>query len=112
MHRFFPLGTFAAIAGAALALAGCNEAAGSMINPTATSAPVLARAQGGAGCGAEIDRFQAIVTSDHDTGNVDQKVFEQIESELSRASAACAAGRGLEAHAIVSSSKAHHGYRA
>ena len=82
-----------------------------MAGPVA-SMPSLVRTPIGSQCGAEIDRFQAIVTSDRDTGNVDQRVFEQIEGELSRASAACAAGRGAEAHAILAASKARHGYRA
>ena len=97
---------------AALALAGCNETIGGTMAGPIPSSPTLVRARDGAGCGAEIDRFQAIVTSDRDTGNVDPKVFEQIESDLSRASAACAAGRGAEAHAIVAGSKSRHGYRA
>ena len=106
MHRFcLPMV-------AALALAGCNETNGATMAGPVASAPIRVRAGDGAQCGAEIDRFQAIVTSDRDTGNVDPKVFEQIESELSRASAACAAGRGAEAHAIVAGSKARHGYRA
>ena len=93
--------------GAMLAV-GCNEVAGG----TGPVAPIFVRTQAGVDCGAEIARFQAIVTSDHGTGNVDPNVFDQIESELSRASAACAAGRGAEAHAIVAASKARHGYRA
>ena len=104
MHRLY----FSLVV--ALGVAGCNETMGGA-GPIA-SAPLSVRDSVDARCGAEIDRFQAIVTSDHETGNVDQKVFDQIEGDLSRASAACAAGRGAEAHAIVAGSKARHGYRA
>ena len=52
-----------------------------------------------AGCNGQIDRYQAVAVRDHRTGNVNESVYGQIERELSRAAAACAARprrRGLK----------------
>ena len=103
----------AATAVASLALAGCNESGG-MAGPTVTSPIVVSSSTlpPGAVCTKEIGTYQNVVKSDLDTGNVEQKVYDQIQHELSRAADACAAGKGGEAHSIVASSKARHGYRA
>lgn len=105
-----------AAAGIALALAGCNETAGGMVAsapppPEASRQTALALPSGTA-CANEIDRFQAVVKGDLETGNVAQRVYDQIQGEMSRAASACSAGKGGEAHSIVASSKARHGYRA
>ena len=99
--------------GAVAALSGCNETGG-MAGPTA-SAPIAVSSFHmplGAPCTVEIDRYETVVKGDLDTGNVEQKVFDQIQYEMARAASACSAGKGGEAHAIVASSKAQHGYRA
>ena len=98
---------------AAVALAGCN-ANGEMAGPTAT-APIVVSSfhlPDGAACTGEINKYESVVKSDLDTGNVEQKVYDQIQHELARAASACSAGKGGEAHSIVASSKARHGYRA
>ncbi len=95
----------------ALALAGCNE---TLDGPAASAPPpsgALASA-GGPGCAGEIGRYQAVTKEDLATGNLEDKVYAKIQSEMSRASAACSAGRAAEAHRIVAQSKAAHGYRA
>ena len=99
--------------GAALGLAGCNEGAG-MPGPNATS-PVAVSSLSlppGAPCPKEIGTYQNVVKSALATGNVEQKDYDQIQHELSRAAAACSSGKGGEAHAIVATSKERHGYRA
>lgn len=115
-----PLGlrpiALAFLLGAAL-LAGCNDVGNPMASGpvTAANAPAPAssfRLPPGAACSGEIDRFQAVVKDDLATGNVEQKVYDQIQGDLGRAATACSAGRGGEAHAIVAASKARHGYRA
>ena len=99
---------------AGVVLAGCNE--GTMPGPvTAAMTPVSTanlRLPPGAPCSGEISRFEAVVKGDLDTGNVEQKVYDQIEGDLRRAAVACSAGKGGEAHGIVAASKARHGYRA
>lgn len=94
----------------ALALAGCNE---TFDGPVASAPPPSAiSAAGGPGCAGEIGRYQTVTKEDLATGNLEDKVYAKIQSELSRASAACSAGRAAEAHRIVAQSKAAHGYRA
>ena len=98
---------------APLALAGCNETGG-MSGPTLTT-PIAVSSFNlppGAACTKEIGSFQNILKSDLDTGNVEQKVYDQIQHEMARAASACSAGNGGEAHSIVAASKARHGYRA
>jgi hypothetical protein len=63
-----------------------------------------------AGCNESLDRYQAVVGSDHRTGNVNESVYVQIERELSRAAAACAAGREGEASSLIHQSEVRHGY--
>ncbi len=92
----------------ALALAGCNDSLG---GPVASAPPPSAVASG-PGCTGEIGRYQAVTKEDLATGNLEDKVYAKIQTELSRASAACSAGRAAEAHRIVAQSKAAHGYRA
>ena len=102
--------------GFALALAGCNETSASMGGPETSvataSAPSSLRLPPGAPCAGEINRFQDVLKGDLNTGNVEQKVYDQIEADLHRAAAACSSGKGGEAHSIVAASKAKHGYRA
>ncbi len=106
----------ASLLGLAGMLAGCNETGGGLAGPqtslVAPAANSAFRLPPGAPCSGEIDGFQAVVKGDLDTGNVDQKIYDQIERDLNRAASACSAGRGGDAHAIVAASKARHGYRA
>lgn len=107
--------TCAVIGVLALGLAGCNETGGAGAAPVTSAAAVAPSAFGlppNAPCSAEIGRYQAVVKDDLATGNLDRKVFDQIQGELARAASACSAGKGGEAHALVASSKARHGYRA
>jgi hypothetical protein len=91
----------------AAALAGCNRTSAA---PPAAAAPAVATAAGGAGCSGEIARFQAVLKSDVETGNVNRKVYDRAEPQLNRASAACAAGRDGEANSILASTKRQFGY--
>ena len=112
MIRFvLPLAALAAC----LALAGCNETNGDGMPPAtaaATAPPSSFGLPPGAPCSGEIGRYDAVVKDDLRTGNVEQNVYEQIQRELTRAVAACSAGKGGEAHALVAASKSRHGYRA
>lgn len=102
-----------AAVGAALGLASCNETAGGAAPvASAPSVPSSFHLPPGTPCKGEIDHYESVVRDDLNTGNVEQKVYDQIQQELSRAAAACSAGKGGEAHAIVAGSKSRHGYRA
>ena len=91
----------------AASLAACNRTSAS---PPAATTAAAAPMPGGAGCASEIARFQAVLKSDVDTGNVNRKVYDRAEPQLNRASAACAAGHDGEAHAILASTKRQFGY--
>ena len=104
---------FAFVLIASVGLAGCNETMGGP-GPVA-STPIAASSYSlppDAPCTREIDTYNGVVAHDLETGNVEQKVADKIHAELARAASACSAGKGGEAHAIVASSKAAHGYRA
>jgi hypothetical protein len=101
---------------AALALAGCNSSAPP---PQAVAPQQQARSSitpqnfklpEGAGCSGEIARYRAVIANDHDTGNVNDKVYQQIEGEIASAAAACSAGNDGQAIALVRASKSRHGY--
>lgn len=111
----FRFATPVALVGLALCLASCNEASGPMATgPVTTAAGSVASSSlglpPGAPCSGEIARYESVVRDDLRTGNVEQKVYDQIQVELKRAAAACRAGHGGEAHAIVTASKSRHGY--
>ncbi len=101
----------------ALALAACKA---NSPQPQVQAPPPPARANGvtpagfqlpeGSGCSADISRWQAIQQNDLQTGHVNKAVYDQIQSETAAAAAACQAGRGAEASAMVRASRARHGY--
>ena len=106
----FPL----AVLALAAALGGCNETTGSTAGPVVSApiGPTAYKLPPNAGCTGEINRYQAVLKADLDTGNVERKVYDEIQRELTKAAFACEAGRDGEARAIVGSSKARHGYHA
>jgi hypothetical protein len=89
------------------ALSACNRTSAAA---PANAAPAAAAPGGGAGCAGEIARFEAVLKSDAETGNVNRKVYDRAQPQLNRASAACAAGRDGEAHAILAGTKRQLGY--
>ncbi len=101
----------------ALGLAACQTGADRPA-PVANSAAVPGvtpqgfRLPDGAGCSGDIARFQAIIDNDLQTGHTTQSVHAQMSADLSRASAACAAGRDGEARAAVRATRARFGYPA
>ncbi len=106
---------FPLVAVIALGLAACDATDGAGMAPTtavATASPSSLGLPPGAPCSGEIGRYDSVVKDDLRTGNVEQKVYDQIEKDLARAAAACSAGKGGEAHALVAASKSRHGYRA
>ncbi len=97
----------------ALLLCGCNEAqpvASAPPPPPAAPAARFANLPAGAPCTEKIHRYQSVLAADLSTGNVEQKVYDQIESELAQAAAACADGLGREALGLVHASEVRHGY--
>lgn len=97
-----------------LALAGCNQTAtgqapaqqggNSFVTPSTFKMPT------GSGCSGDIARFKAIIGNDDQTGNVGDKVYNQMLEELKRPESLCAAGQEGPARAALASVKARHGY--
>lgn len=114
-HRLLPI---SASALALLALASCNSTPAPQAVATAPQqqrvtsplTPPGFKLPEGAGCSGAIARYRAVIANDRDTGNVNDKVYQQIEGEISGASAACAAGKDGEAMRMIAASKSRHGY--
>ena len=62
-------------------------------------------------CATAITTFEAIITSDAETGNLNKGVHRRIVAELAGAKARCSAGRDAEASRALAGVKARHGYR-
>lgn len=64
-----------------------------------------------AACGSAISEFEAIITSDVNTGNLAKRVHARIITELGPVKANCTAGRDAEATRALAAIKSRHGYR-
>lgn len=72
--------------------------------------PSTFRLPEGAGCSGDIARFRAIQANDLETGHTTRVVYEQIEAEMKKADALCAAGNAGAASAHVRATKSRFGY--
>ena len=115
MRRIFLL---MAITGAAAALCACNQSAQPYETPVAAHRLRPGRRPRGrtlppaAACTDKLNSYQKVLTSDVTTGNLNEKVYDEIEADLSRAANACAAGKDGEALGIIHATKEKHGYHA
>jgi hypothetical protein len=64
-----------------------------------------------ADCAAAIAAFEAIISSDAETGNLNKGVHRRIVAELTGVKASCTAGRDAEASRALAGVKARHGHR-
>jgi hypothetical protein len=64
----------------------------------------------GGNCSAEIARYRAIQENDEAMGNVAQRVYDQIKSEIAVAERECSAGHDAQSRAMILTSKRKHGY--
>lgn len=102
-----------------LALAACNTTSAPAPQVSAapeprgvTVTPAGFRLPEGSGCSADVARFRAIMKNDIETGHTTQSVFNQIEAEMQRADAMCAAGNAGGASAHVRATRVRFGYPA
>ncbi|MGO9673429.1 MAG: hypothetical protein ACLPSF_04545 [Methylocella sp.] len=113
MRRIF---LFLAVVGAAAALCGCYQSqpyAGPVAAaPSGITAPAWPDLPPAAACTDKLNSYQKVLTADVTTGNLNEKVYDQIEADLSRAANACAAGKDGEALGIIHATKEKHGYHA
>jgi hypothetical protein len=93
----------------ALPLAACNQTAATAPG-SASVTPSGFNLPSGSGCGGEISRYRAVMSSDLAMGHVNQSVYNRVDREIAGAEAACAAGRDAEALRMVNATKARHGY--
>lgn len=62
-------------------------------------------------CSSAISEFEAIITNDAKTGNLNKVVHRRIVAELAGVKANCAAGRDFDATRALAAVKSRHGYR-
>ena len=87
-----------------------NGAAPTTLPVTRTAVASKPALPSGTACAEAINRYDTVVTSDVETGNVNKPVYESIQRDLAPARSACIAGRGGEAIGMVSASRRRHGY--
>jgi hypothetical protein len=102
---------------AALALCACNAASNGSAPPPVAAAPASTKPDWptlpeAAKCTGDLKSYQSVLSADVKTGNLNQTVFDQVQTELGKAAQACAAGRDAEAESLIRASKQRHGYRA
>ena len=101
------------IGAAVLLLAGCNQAqpvASAPPPPAVPAAAKFAYLPAGQACTKKIQSYQKVLSADLASGNVEQKVYDQIEKELAQAAADCTDGLGSESLKLVHASEVRHGY--
>jgi hypothetical protein len=72
--------------------------------------PNTFRMPSGSGCSGEVERFQAVIDNDLDTGHTTKSVHDRVSSEISRARSACSAGNDAGATGQIRATKANFGY--
>ncbi len=72
--------------------------------------PATFRLPEGTGCSGDVARFRAIMANDLETGHTTRKVYDEIEGEMKKAEALCAAGNSGGASAHVRATKSRFGY--
>lgn len=70
------------------------------------AAPVAAQSD----CFGAIAKFQTVVTSDAETGNLNRSVYDQMQPELSRVAALCRSGQNAQALQALQGLKSRYGY--
>jgi len=61
-------------------------------------------------CADEIARYRAIQENDQAMGNVAERVYNQIKTEIAAAERECLAGHDSQSRAMILASKRRHGY--
>lgn len=102
------------LAALGLALAACQTAAPPPAPPPESApagvTPSSFRLPGGTGCSGEVERFQAVMDNDLQTGHTTKSVHTRVSSEIATARQSCAAGNEGGAIAQIRATKAKFGY--
>jgi hypothetical protein len=107
------------ILAAVFSLAGCNASAPPPVAAVAAPDAYAARTPPpdlnlppGAACTADIEQWRPVLEDDLQTGNLNQSVYDQIQSDIAAAAPVCRAGRDAQARGMIAASKRKHGYHA
>jgi len=97
-----------------LALSAC-QSAGPPPAPSPESAPTgvtpnTFRMPAGSGCSGEVERFQAVMDNDLQTGHTTKGVHDRVSAEIARARSTCSAGNEGGAIAQIRGTKTKFGY--
>lgn len=97
-----------------LALAAC-QSAGPPPAPSPEQAPTgvtpnTFRMPTGSGCGGEIERFQAVIDNDVQTGHTTRNVHVRVSAEIEKARATCSGGNEAGALSQLRATKSKFGY--
>lgn len=99
---------------AGLFLAACQTAgpppAPSPENAPTGVTPSTFRMPSGGGCSGEVERFQAIIDNDLQTGHTTKSVHDRVSAEIARARTACSAGNEGGAVSQIRATRAKFGY--
>lgn len=99
---------------AGLLLAAC-QTAGPPPAPSPENAPTgvtpnTFRMPSGGGCSGEVERFQAIIDNDLQTGHTTKSVHDRVSAEISRARTTCSAGNEGGAVGQIRATRTKFGY--
>lgn len=101
---------------AALLLSACQTPSGSPppAPPPSQAAPGVTPSTfhmpTGTGCSGEVERFQAVIDNDLDTGHTTKSVHDRVSGEISRARTTCSGGNDAGAISQIRATKAKFGY--
>lgn len=99
----------------ALGLAAC-QTGGTPPAPPPSSAPAGVTPSSfslptGGGCSGEVERFQAVMDNDLNTGHTTKGVHARVSAEIASARTTCAGGNEAGAISQVNATKGKFGYR-
>jgi hypothetical protein len=99
----------------ALGLAAC-QSSGAPHAPSPSQAPTgvtpnTFRLPTGEGCSGEVERFQAVMDNDLDTGHTTKGVHSRVSAEIATARSTCASGNQAGAIGQINATKSKFGYR-
>ena len=101
---------------AALLLSACQTPSGGPppAPPPSQAAPGVTPSTfhmpSGTGCSGEVERFQAVIDNDLDTGHTTKGVHDRMSGEIAHARTTCSAGNEAAATGQIRTTKAKFGY--
>lgn len=114
-ERRFSVSGLSLLAACAFGLAACQTAGPPPAPPPSSAPPGVTpstfRLPGGSGCSGEVERFQAVMDNDLDTGHTTKGVHERVSAEIATARSTCSGGNEAGALGQINATKGKFGYR-